>query len=214
VEAILYETVGVLLAGGESSRFGQPKAFAKYKGKSFWEHSYEVLKEETDQQLVISRTDLVDKMKETATCKVIVDDVEVKGKGPLAGIYTAMNHEKAEWYFILSCDVPLITNRLIRSLLDLKKPTFKAVIPKVNEKLHPLIGVYHCSIFSLVEKQLTKREYRLLSLLDKIDVLYVSEKEIGVDKKIFSNINSQEDYKLLLTNDKISESKQIDRDYQ
>jgi molybdopterin-guanine dinucleotide biosynthesis protein A len=210
VEEILYKTVGVLLAGGESSRFGQPKVFAKYKGKSFWEHSYEVLKAETDHQLVISRTDLVDKMKETATCQVILDDVEVIGKGPLAGIYTAMNHEKAEWYFILSCDVPLITNCLIRSLLDLRNPTFKAVIPKVNGKLHPLIGVYHHSIFSLVEKQLTKQEYRIVSLLNKIEVLYVSEKEIGVDRKIFSNINSQEDYKQLLTNDKISESKQID----
>lgn len=214
MEANLYETVGVLLAGGESSRFGQPKAFAKYRGRSFWEHSYEVLKAETDQQLIISRTDLVDKMKETATCQVIKDYVEVKGKGPLAGIYTAMNHEKAEWYFILSCDVPLITNRLIRSLLDLRHPTIKAVIPKVDGKLHPLIGVYHRSVFSLVEKQLTKQEYRIVSLLDKTEVLYVSEKEIGVDRKIFSNINSQEDYKQLLTNDKISESKLIDLDYQ
>jgi molybdopterin-guanine dinucleotide biosynthesis protein A len=91
----------------------------------------------------------------------------------------------------------------------LRNPTFKAVIPKVSGKLHPLIGVYHHSIFSLVEKQLTKQEYRIVSLLNKIEVLYVSEKEIGVDRKIFSNINSQEDYKQLLTNDKISD-KQID----
>jgi molybdenum cofactor guanylyltransferase len=203
---ILHEIVGVLLAGGESKRFGHPKAFARFKGRSFWEHSYHAMKEVTDQQMIISHPNLVNRFNEVATCLVLKDDEEVKGKGPLAGIYTAMNNEKAEWYVILSCDVPLITKHTIRSLLELRQPNIKAIIPKINGKLHPLIGIYHHSMFSTIEEKLSKYSYKMVSLLDEIDVLYVSEKEIGVDLKIFSNINSQEDYTQLLTSDKISES--------
>ncbi|MGM0873421.1 MAG: molybdenum cofactor guanylyltransferase [Bacillota bacterium] len=200
------ETVGVLLAGGESRRFGHPKAFARFKDKSFWEHSYIAMKEVTDHQMIISHPNLIDRFNEVATCLVLKDDEEVKGKGPLAGIYTAMNNKKAEWYVILSCDVPFITEHTIRSLLDLRQPNIKAIIPKINGKLHPLIGIYHHCIFSTIEKQLSKHKYKMVSLLEEIDVLYVSEKDICVELKIFSNINSQEDYTQLLTNDKISES--------
>jgi hypothetical protein len=45
-----------------------------------------------------------------------------------------------------------------------------------------------------------------MSFLEKIDVIYASEQELAVDAKVFSNINSQEDYTKLLSNGKISES--------
>jgi molybdopterin-guanine dinucleotide biosynthesis protein A len=202
----MHETVGVLLAGGESRRFGHPKAFASFKGQTFWEHSFHAMKEVTDYQLIISHSNLFKRFSEVAPCQVLKDDEEVKGKGPLAGIYTAMNHEKSEWYVILSCDIPFITKYTIRSLLDLRQPNVKAVIPKINGKLHPLIGVYHHSIFTMIENQLLKHDYKMVTLLEKIEVLYVSEKDLDVDVKIFSNINSQEDYIQYVTNDKISES--------
>lgn len=203
---ILHETVGVLLAGGESRRFGGKKAFAKFKGRFFWEHSYFALKEVSNQQVIISHQDLIDQFKEMASCQVLVDDEKVKGKGPLAGIYTAMKNIEAEWYVVVSCDIPFISKRTLHSLLDMRSSSVTAIIPRVNGKHHPLIGVYHQSIFAKLEKQLLKHEYKMMSFLKKIDVIYASEQELAVDAKVFSNINSQEDYTKLLSNGKISES--------
>ncbi|KKI93854.1 hypothetical protein WQ54_02055 [Bacillus sp. SA1-12] len=200
------KTAGVLLAGGESSRFGHQKVFASYQGELFWEHSFSVLKAVTEKQMIISHPNIAGRLKDAAPCPVLLDEPDVKGKGPLAGMYTAMNHVQAEWYVFLACDLPLITNEAVLRLLDLRGNDIEAVIPKINGRLQPLIGVYHHSIHSLVKKQLKNQQYKMGSLLEKIKVLYVTEKDLQVDPFIFRNINSQEDYKELHTNGKISES--------
>ncbi|WP_168733814.1 molybdenum cofactor guanylyltransferase [Metabacillus sediminilitoris] len=190
----MHNIVGVLLAGGESRRFGQPKAFAKFKELTFWEHSYDAMKNITDRQLIISHPALVERFRDDSLCQVFTDNEEVKGKGPLAGIYTAMEIENAEWFVVLSCDIPYINEKTIQTLLDLRHQNVKAVIPNIKGKLHPLIGVYHKSILSIISKQLENHEHKMISLLEKIAVLYVSENDIDVDLKSFSNINSQKDY--------------------
>ncbi|MGM7720150.1 molybdenum cofactor guanylyltransferase [Metabacillus sp. Hm71] len=200
------ETIGVLLAGGESRRFGHHKAFASYQGKFFWEHSFSVLKAVSDKQIIISHPNIAGKLKDAVLCPVLLDEPDVKGKGPMAGMITAMNHVQAEWYVFLACDIPLITNQAVLRLLHFRQHDIKAIIPKINGRLQPLTGVYHHSIYSLMKEQLENHEYRIISLLEKIEVLYVTEKDLQVDPSIFRNVNSQEDYTELHTNGKISES--------
>jgi len=202
----LIETLGVLLAGGQSRRFGSPKAFATYKGKEFWEYSLQALKSSTESQAIISHPSLIEKFKKQTNIKVLYDDPIVQGKGPLAGIYTAMKDEKAEWFVFLSCDIPLITDKVLSTLLTYRSEGAKIIIPKINGKLHPLIGIYHYSIQSVVEKQLLNNELKVMSLFEKVPVYYVLQHQLGVESKIFSNINSPNDYVEILKNDKIAES--------
>lgn len=206
VVTIFHDIVGVLLAGGESRRFGKPKAFALFKEKDFWEHSLDAMRESTDQQIIISQPDLVIRFKGNTFCQVIEDDDIVMGKGPLAGIYTAIKHTRAKWYVVISCDVPLITRQTIQSLLNLRNDQVQAIIPQIKGKLHPLIGIYHYTVLDKIEQQLRDGDYRVITLLEKITVCYASENDLNVDVKSFSNINSQEDYTELLTNGKISET--------
>lgn len=199
-------TLGVLLAGGESRRFGRPKAFANYKGKSFWEYSFKVLQNTTDKQIIISHSDLVDEFKLKTNQIVIKDDESVKGKGPLAGIYTAMKTEEAEWYVFLSCDIPLITSDVVKKLLQFRNTDTKIIVPKIEGKLHPLIGVYHRSLFSTVNNNLIHNKLKLISLFEQTMVHYITEHDMKVDVRKFSNINSPKDYDEVLKSDKISES--------
>ena len=102
-----------------------------------------------------------------ASCQVLVDDEKVKGRGPLAGIYTAMKNIEAKWYVVVSCDIPFVTKHTLHNLLKMRNSSVTTIIPRVNGRLHPLIGVYHHSIFAELEKQLVNHEYKMMSFLRK-----------------------------------------------
>ncbi|WP_307337406.1 molybdenum cofactor guanylyltransferase [Metabacillus malikii] len=195
--------IGVLLAGGQSRRFGTHKAFAQLNGMFFWESSMNAMKRLTDQQVIISHPELVKVFQQYESYFVCTDDDNVVGKGPLAGMYTTMNHIMGEWYIFLSCDIPFISELVIKQLLRARNNKYLAIIPQVDGKIHPLIGVYHRSSFEYITSQLQNNELKLSALLQKMPVKYMSIEDMGVERKVFCNINSQEDYITLQSNDKI-----------
>ncbi|TXC92176.1 molybdenum cofactor guanylyltransferase [Metabacillus litoralis] len=197
----MYNTLGVLLAGGESRRFGQPKAFATYKKQYFWEISYQAIKKVTDTNIIISQSAYIDRFTRENSVSVYEDESPYKGKGPLAGIYTAMKKEQAEWYIVLSCDIPQITSKTLENLLKFRSNHIQAIIPKISGRIQPLVGVYHSSIFPEIENQLLTNQLKLTNLLDLIDVCYVNEQDLMINQEVFSNINTQSDYHKLLNND-------------
>ncbi|GAA3320213.1 hypothetical protein GCM10020331_030290 [Ectobacillus funiculus] len=77
-------TVGIVLAGGQSHRFGEPKALQHWKGKSFLTYSIDALQPSVDEIVVISH------LKELVHLPGVVvreDLEEYSGMGPLAGIF-------------------------------------------------------------------------------------------------------------------------------
>ncbi|MFD1738416.1 molybdenum cofactor guanylyltransferase [Bacillus salitolerans] len=192
---------GVILAGGESRRFGSPKAFALYEGKPFWRHSYHALRDVTSSQIIVSHPSLKVEFEQTTNLPVILDEETIRGKGPLAGIFSAMNSIEAEWYITLSCDVPKITSSIIETLLSYISSDFQATIPVIHGKMQPLIAVYHRSVFPLIKELLDNDIYRMTALLNQIDTLYLSEKDLKVDGIYFENINDKESLKDLVEKD-------------
>ncbi|MBM6619344.1 molybdenum cofactor guanylyltransferase [Bacillus suaedaesalsae] len=185
---------GVILSGGESRRFGKPKAFELYKGIPFWEYSLQALKNVTHQQIVVSHVNLIRKFEESIddSTQLVVDEEWVRGKGPMAGLYSAMKHVKAEWYVLLSCDIPKINETTISHLLSLRKQGDEAIIPVINDRVQPLIALYHKSVFTKLENQLLEHNLKMMSLLEKINVRYVSA-ELNSEMESFQNINDGND---------------------
>ncbi len=184
-----YNVCGVILSGGESRRFGAHKAFALYKGVSFWEHSFNALEGVTDTQIIVSHPALVERFKTITNLSVIEDDQRMQGNGPMAGIYSAMNQVNAKWYVVLSCDIPAIQKQVITELLALMSDTVEAIIPVIEGRFQPLVGLYHHSTFPKIKELLHNGNYRLMSLLEQINVQYVNENDLNVDPKVFRNIN-------------------------
>jgi molybdopterin-guanine dinucleotide biosynthesis protein A len=192
------KTVGIILSGGESRRFGKPKAFATYEGIPFWEQSYLALKDETDTQLIVSHETLADEFSNNTNLPIILDDPSVRGKGPMAGIYSGMKEAQADWYVVLSCDIPAIHKEVILKLLSYRRSSVDAIIPVINERFQPLVGIYHSSTFSVMKELLQNNKFRVISLLQKVNTLYLSETELGVDPSLFQNINDQDAYHQLI----------------
>ena len=55
------KTVGIVLAGGLSRRFGSPKAFARLEAKYFYERAVEAYEPFCEEVVVVTRQELVDR---------------------------------------------------------------------------------------------------------------------------------------------------------
>lgn len=178
---------GAVLAGGTSRRYGEPKAFAVYKGTPFYERACQALEPHVKEIAIVAKPEwgtFTDR-------RVICDDQAFRGKGPLAGIYSAMKEVSAEWYCVLACDMPLMNGETIGRLLqEIEKDSEADVIlPFVEDRVQPLAAVYHRRSFKKLEMLLMQEKLRVKDFLNSICVLYLK----GLDPNAFQNVNSKVD---------------------
>lgn len=184
---------GVIVAGGQSRRFGSDKAFSLYKGKPFFQHSLQAVSSFADEVIIVTSRTLFPRFNALAKVKVVEDMEEFKGCGPLAGIYTAMNEYQAEWYAVLPVDVPLVTSSLVDCLVSKIDGKYDAIVPVIGGKLQPLLALYRNSVRERIYDQLVREEYKMGTILKGLSVLYLTEEEIG-EREAFHNINTKQDY--------------------
>ncbi|WP_162800339.1 molybdenum cofactor guanylyltransferase [Oceanobacillus zhaokaii] len=185
------EFIGVILAGGQSRRFGSPKAFAKREGNSFYTYSAKALESYTSKLVLVTNPKLSPVFsQEGFTGEIISDCTEYAGQGPLAGIYSAMEKYSADWYIVSPIDVPFIDQAVIELLLSNIEPNVDAVIPVVAGKKQPLIALYHHNVKGLIKSKLDRGLRSVEKVLEDLNVHYLSIK----DEQAFINVNSQVDY--------------------
>lgn len=182
------KTVGVVLAGGGSKRFGKPKAFAVYREKFFYQWVFEALRPHVSEIVVSASEQLRNQFQEY---RVFQDESRFKGKGPLAGIHAVMKAVAADWYFVIACDMPLMTGETVSKILHTaqQSPTTDAVVPESEGRLQPLAGVYHRRTLDKLESLLQKNILHVRAFLDEIEVYPLQ----GLDPQCFYNINTKED---------------------
>ena len=190
------QVVGIVLAGGASRRFGSPKAFADVKGKLFYQLSLEALQPALETSIIVTSEQLENSYPDSPGTLVIKDVVKHAGKGPLAGIYSAMLHKKAEWYAVVPVDVPFIRPDIYHELLNQLEAGKEAIIPEVGARVQPLIALYHYSLKAKIKELLETNQLSMRDLLKNAEVKYVE----FVDETPFLNINRERDYDRYIRN--------------
>lgn len=139
---------GIILAGGKSKRMGQNKAKLVLDGKTLLERQIEKLRALGIDDILLSGSECP----ELPGTRVIPD--RIAERGPLGGIHACMNAAKNQRCLVLSVDVPLIPRSTLAQLC--KSYTNGVMVLRHGDKIEPLIGIYDCSletvIFSLIEK--------------------------------------------------------------
>jgi molybdopterin-guanine dinucleotide biosynthesis protein A len=143
--------LGAVLAGGESRRFGKDKASALLAGKTLVVRAAETLGRVFDEVVIVSSRDLA------ATSWEQVPD-ERPGLGPLAGIEAALLRARAmgrPGAFVLACDLPLVDEPTIRSVL-LGLGDHMAAAPALDggTEIQPLCAAYRVECLTAVEDAL------------------------------------------------------------
>ena len=101
--------VGAVLAGGQSRRMGRDKAMLDWDGRSLLMRAVKVLESVFDEVLVVAPRD---RGYEDLGVQVVPDIRP--GLGPLGGLHTALVHGRGKPLFILACDMPHVTDDLVR----------------------------------------------------------------------------------------------------
>ncbi|MDC2865120.1 molybdenum cofactor guanylyltransferase [Bacillus sp. BP-3] len=181
---------GIVLAGGRSSRFGEPKALAIWQGKTFIEHSIEALKEVAVDIVVISHPNITNELSHMLNVPVIEDIELYKGNGPLAGFITGMEYASADWYIIAPCDTPNVSKEWALELIERADETYEAIVPLVEGRKQPLLALYHYKVKEKIEQLLKEGKRSMQGLLSQCNVQYVTVTETD----LFVNVNTKEEY--------------------
>ncbi|MEJ9113073.1 molybdenum cofactor guanylyltransferase [Bacillus paramobilis] len=185
---------GIVLAGGMSSRFGEPKALASWQGSTFIEHILKVMTTTLQEVVVISHSDIKERVEELVQVPVIEDIPHYKGNGPLAGIVSGMEYIEADWYAIMPCDAPNVSQEWFTILLEQTSNEYDAVVPIINGRKQPLLAAYHNRVKEKIYALLQEEKRSMSQLLSQCNVKYIVGENVQAHADWFINVNTKEEY--------------------
>ncbi|WP_404407359.1 molybdenum cofactor guanylyltransferase [Jeotgalibacillus malaysiensis] len=188
--------LGAVMAGGESRRFGRPKAFATWGDSRFYERAVKALEPVCEEVVLSVREDQLNDFHDF-TGKLVTDLAPYKSCGPLGGLYALMSQTDADVLVTLPCDMPLFEKEDAEKLLH-AFAKHQALVPSVNGRLQPLSAIYSYSCMPVIKAQLEEENFRMRSFYDQIDWMEVPHNKLGISEEAFSNINDQEAYRQLI----------------
>ncbi|EAE6383016.1 molybdenum cofactor guanylyltransferase [Listeria monocytogenes] len=182
--------VGIVLAGGRSSRFGEPKAFFQDEatGKTWVELTVSKLMPLCEMVFVSANHEnyskLVTLFDAEPAIQIVPDQAAFSDFGPLGGIYAVMkaaaNYQKAN-FLVLPVDMPFLTSKEIGQLAD-----YPNHFAKTEQANHYLVANIPYSRETL-HKLLQDEQHRVRALLEKLDTKPLAFE----DEAPFRNINRQ-----------------------
>jgi molybdopterin-guanine dinucleotide biosynthesis protein A len=187
------KAAAIILSGGKSSRMGTNKALLKINEKTNIERISDRLKPLFD-DIILVTNDL--EQYEFLGLKIVSD--QFPGMGPLAGVHAGLNASEYETNVIVACDMPFVSGELAQALVD-KSSDYDAVIPVINGKQQPLFAVFQKRAAIEVEQCIKQERLRMKHLLDRLNVLYVTEKDLEINssldlERVFFNMNHPNEY--------------------
>ncbi|MGQ8873490.1 molybdenum cofactor guanylyltransferase [Paenibacillus sp. TSA_86.1] len=193
---------GLILAGGQSSRMGTNKALLELNGATVLTHIAEAIRPSVSRMVIAAGLNeaIYSAIRDEDFNSECVEDV-YPGKGPLAGLHAALLASHTDWNLVSACDMPLLQTSFFAGMKRLAEqyPTYSAIVPRAQGRIHPLAGAYHRRILPGLEQCLLHDRLRVIRWLDEIGCRYVETDELeqaGVEQAALqlSNINTPEEF--------------------
>ena len=189
--------LAVVLAGGQSKRFGEDKNQVKLGNITLLEHVLAKVTNKFEKILIISNQNLNIK---TLTSITIIPDCIQGNLGPLVGVLTAMkwikkNNKQYQWIATFPSDTPFFDTSIIekyKSRINLNESLL--YFARSNQKRHNIFGLWSVKLMDTLENDLINNNFRKVEeWADKIGVETINVKIDKFDP--FFNINTKTDLK-------------------
>lgn len=158
------DVTGLILAGGESVRFGSDKARHVVQGREMIRHVYDAVSRVASEVLIgVGRTGRTFDL----PARHVAD--EVHDAGPLAGLHAGLLAATGPWLLVVACDLPFVTPEVLRVLLAARSPDAPAVVATTPDgRSHPLCAAYHRSILPVVTERLSAHRYAVHGMVEQL----------------------------------------------
>lgn len=111
---------GLVLAGGQSRRMQQDKAFLQYHAQPQYLHTYHLLQQVCPEVCLSCRPDQVERFHALHPGITLIPDL-CEDIGPMAALLSAFRAQEVAW-LTLACDMPLMDVPTLRGLLQQRDP--------------------------------------------------------------------------------------------
>ena len=135
----------------KSSRMGFDKALLKIQGQYVILQTAEKLMELFEEVILVTN----DSQNFLRRLENANHSRYVSWKGPLGGIVTAMNYTQKAEVFVIACDIPTFSPKLVYQLAS-KRGQNQVTIFDFEGRQEPLFGFYRCSCLPTFQNSLRK----------------------------------------------------------
>ncbi|UXR71332.1 molybdenum cofactor guanylyltransferase MobA [Staphylococcus sp. IVB6240] len=187
----------IILAGGQSTRFGTPKAFAAIQGEVFYKRLIRTLQSTNifSEIIISSNAQLAEQFEDV---RVVIDETSQKDKGPLAGIYSVMQQDDEDLYFVISVDTPMVSQKAISHLYQFM------VANLIESHLDiagfasdgypiPTIAFYHRRVQPIIDDVLQTDDLSMKHVYEQVSSEWLDVSEIDSPAYWYRNVNTPDD---------------------
>ena len=199
--------LGLILAGGHSSRMGQDKAGLKFGGKTLAENQREILVKHHFPVAISSNTSV----KTDIAIPVLPDPPEVKYAGPLAGIYAGLQYASTNNYqfaLTMPVDCPIIPDEFFVKMTSAIDTTTCLRIASTPSGLQPTFALWATKLQSDLFNFLIGSENKSIRSFAFAHNVSIVRFDNVYSEGAFFNVNTPEDYQYLQENFGIKDEKQ------
>lgn len=180
-----------ILAGGKASRMnGENKALLRVGEKSNLERILSFSADYFNEIFIIAN----DSSKFKGYDIAIYSDI-FRNVGPLGGIHSALLHSRTDNVFFLPCDMPFISEYIVKKEIEFYfKTECEVIIPRTGKFIEPLHSIFSKNLLSGLEDHIKSTDnYAIRHFFDKTRVFYWDIEDSEDNKKAFFNINTHHD---------------------
>ena len=190
------DITAIILAGGQSRRFGRDKAVVPFAGEPMIRR---VIRRAagavnaTEVVVVVSTMERARELPLSPEHRAVVD--AFPNGGALGGIYTGLLSSPTEWALVAACDLPLLCPPLLQHMARLRGDV-DAVVPILNGRPEPTHALYSRRCLPAIKGRLQAGELKAAGFFDCVAVQYLAEDELrrfDPDLLSFCNVNRPED---------------------
>ena len=190
--AAYFTTAGVVLAGGKSTRMQQDKRQLEVDGRTMLEASTALIAAMPQRMISVSREDEA----EFPGFETIRDEHD--GVGPLEGITRSLEASRQPWTLFLTCDMPLLTDKLLRLFLSFPKGDADAFLFEADGRMQmfPLLLRTENAVRAMQEAmEMDERKVQdAIGKRLKVKTIRAEDYKFFAPRMLW-NINTPEDYK-------------------
>ncbi len=173
-------TAAVVLAGGRSSRMGEPKAGLEWHGSTLLRRVAGLVARGVDGPVVVVRAPGQALPALPSAVEVLEDAAQARG--PLEGMATGLGslQDRAEHAFVCSTDLPLLHPTYVRAVVRAGHGVDVA-LPVVDGHRQPLAACYRTALAGRARELLQQDRARPAFLLEDADVRVLAELDLLAD---------------------------------